>query len=87
VIFFGASLILAVGGPFSIDRKRRRALGDRWARFAAVTSNVPFMAIIERRNSLKIGDLGWWRVVLALLLYGLFLHLHKALFGVSPLPM
>jgi hypothetical protein len=30
--------------------------------------------------------LGWWRVVLAVVLYGLFLHIHKTLFGVSPLP-
>jgi uncharacterized membrane protein len=87
VIFFGAFLILAIGGPFSIDRKRKKALGGRWDRFAAVTSNVPFMAIIEGRNSLAVGELGWWRVVLALILYGLFLHLHKTLFGVSPLPI
>jgi uncharacterized membrane protein len=53
---------------------------------AALTSNVPFMAIIQGRNSLKIGEIGWWRVVLALILYGLFLHFHKTLFGVSPLP-
>jgi uncharacterized membrane protein len=87
VIFFGALLIVAVGGPFSIDWKRKKALGDRWDRFAAVTSNVPFMAIIEGRNSLAVGEVGWWRVVLALMLYGLFLHLHKTLFGVSPLPI
>jgi uncharacterized membrane protein len=87
VILFGAFLILAVGGPFSIDRKRKKALGDRWNRFAAVTSNVPFMAIVEGRNSLALGEIGWWRPVLALVLYGLFLHLHKYLFGVSPLPL
>jgi len=85
-IFFGTFLILAVGGPFSIDRKRRKISGDAWERFAALTSDVPFMAIIEGRNSLKIGELGWWRVVLALILYGLFLYLHKTLFGISPLP-
>jgi uncharacterized membrane protein len=45
------------------------------------------MAIIEGRNSLKIGELGWWRALLALVVYGGFLHLHKTLFGVSPLPM
>jgi len=86
MIFFGAFLILAVGGPFSIDRKRRKSSGDAWERFAALTSNVPFMAIIGGRNSLKIGELGWWRVVLALILYGLFLYFHQTLFSVSPLP-
>jgi uncharacterized membrane protein len=87
VIFFGAFLIVAVGGPFSIDRKRKKAFGDAWNQSVALTSNVPFMAIIEGRNSLKIGELGWWPVVLALVVYGLFLYLHRTLFGVSPLPM
>jgi uncharacterized membrane protein len=86
VIFFGAFLILSAGGPFSIDRKRKKALGNHWDRFAAITSNVPFKAIVEGRNSLEIRELGWWRVALAVVLYGLFLHLHEWIFGVSPLP-
>lgn len=87
VVFFGSFLLLAIGGPFSIDRKRKKASGDAWSRFAAVTSNVPFRAIIEGRNSLKIGELGWWPALLALVVYGVILYLHKTLFGVSPLPM
>lgn len=87
LIFFGSFLILAVGGPFSIDRKRKKAFGDEWNRFAGLTSNVPFVAIIEGRNSLKISELGWWPAILAVAIYGLFLHFHKILFGVSPLPM
>jgi len=87
LIFFVSFLILAVRGPFSIDRKRKKAFGDAWNRFAGVTSNVPFIAIIEGRNSLRVGELEWWPVVLALVVYGLFLYLHQTLFGVSPLPM
>jgi uncharacterized membrane protein len=30
LIFFGSFLILAVAGPFSIDRKRKKAFGDAW---------------------------------------------------------
>jgi uncharacterized membrane protein len=85
-IFFGSFLILAIAGPFSIDRKRKKAFGDAWNRFAALTSNVPFMAIIQGRNSLKIQEIGWWPPLLALLLHGLFLYFHSTLFGVSPLP-
>lgn len=86
VIFFGSFLVVAIGGPFSIDRKRKKAVGDAWDRFAALTSNVPFMAIIQGRNSLKVREIGWWPPLLALILYGLFLHFHSMLFGVSPLP-
>jgi uncharacterized membrane protein len=87
VVFFGSFLILAIEGPFSIDRKREKAAGDAWNRFAAVTSNLPFQAIIEGRNSLKIAEIGWWRPLVAVILYGLFLHFHKNLFGVSPFPL
>jgi uncharacterized membrane protein len=87
VLFFGSLLIVAIGGPFSIDRKRRRDVGAAWDRFAALTSNLPFMAIIQGRNSLKLREIGWWPPLLALILYVLFLHFHKNLFGVSPLPM
>jgi uncharacterized membrane protein len=87
VIFFGSFLILALWGQFSIDRKRKKAFGEAWNRFANLTSNVPFAAIIEGRNSLKIGELGWWPILLALVLYGLFLYFHQGLFGVSPFPM
>ena len=87
VVFFGAFLALALGGPSSIDRKRQKACGHAWDRFAALTSKVPFMAIIQGRNSLKVRELGWWRVILAFFLYSLFLHFHRLLFGVSPLPM
>jgi uncharacterized membrane protein len=87
VLFFGSLLIVAIGGPFSIDRKRKKAVGEAWDRFAVLTSNLPFMAIIQGRNSLKLREIGWWPPLLALILYGLFLHFHKNLFGVSPLPM
>jgi uncharacterized membrane protein len=78
---------VAIGGPFSIDRKRKKAVGAEWDRFEALTSNVPFLATIQGRNSLKIREIGWWPPLVALVLYGLFLHFHKSLFGVSPLPM
>jgi uncharacterized membrane protein len=42
VIFFGRFLILAIEGPFSIDRKRKKAFGDAWNRFAGLTSMCRF---------------------------------------------
>lgn len=87
LVFFSSFLVLALRGPFSIDRKRKRVHGADWARFAAVTSNVPFMAIVQGRNQFSFREIGWWRIVVIATLYAGFLHLHKSLFGVSPLPM
>jgi uncharacterized membrane protein len=87
VLFFGSFLVLAIEGPFSIDRKREKAVGESWNRFAAVTSNLPFQAIIEGRNSLQLGEIGWWPPLVAVMLYSLMLHFHRTLFGVSPLPV
>ena len=86
LIFFGAFLFLGLVGPFLIDAKRRRAEGEIWTRFAAVTSMVPFVAILAGRNRLSWHELGWPRVALALALYGLFLYAHPVVFGVAALP-
>ena len=40
-VFFGSFLILAVGGPFSINRKRKKAFGDAWNRFASLNLERP----------------------------------------------
>ncbi len=87
MIFFGTFLVLALRGPFSIDRKRKRVHGADWERFAAATSNLPFLAIAQGRNRFVFGEIGWWPILVILVLYAGFLHLHKTLFGVSPLPM
>ncbi|MEE2673087.1 MAG: NnrU family protein [Myxococcota bacterium] len=84
LLFFGSLLGLAGLGPLSIDAKRRRKHGERWDRFAAVTSNVPFAAIVAGRNRLAVGELGGWRIVLAVVLYAAFLAAHPMLFGASP---
>lgn len=86
LLFFGALVALAVLGPLSIDAKRRRRHGDDWARFAAVTSNVPFAAILAGRNQLSLGELGVWRIALGAALYGVFLAIHPWLFSADPLP-
>ena len=85
LILFGSLLALALLGPPSIDAKRRAALGDRYAAFEAMTSNVPFAAIAAGRQSFKIGEIGAWRILLAVLVWAAVLWAHPLLFGVSPL--
>jgi uncharacterized membrane protein len=86
LIFFGSLLGLAVFGTASIDAKRRRALGAKWDAFAAQTSAVPFAAIASGRQSLKIGEVGWWRLGVAVIVWGALLFAHPLLFGVRALP-
>jgi uncharacterized membrane protein len=86
LVLFGSLLALALFGPGSIDAKRRRKLGAQWEAFAAKTSNVPFAAILARRQTLKIGEIGLPRLIGAVAVYGALLAVHPLAFGVSPLP-
>jgi uncharacterized membrane protein len=85
LILFGSLLVLALVGPPSIDAKRAKALGEQWAAFKAKTSSVPFAAIAQGRQPLKLGEIGWWRIALALVIYAAVIWAHPRLFGVSPL--
>jgi len=84
VVFFGAFLWLAVTGTVLIDRRKRSAMGEAWQRFAAVTSNLPFAAIIAGRNHFSVKEIGGGGPVLALGAYALLLWLHPTLFGARP---
>jgi uncharacterized membrane protein len=86
LILFGSLLALSVFGTFSIDAKRKRALGAKWDAFAGQTSNIPFAAIFTGRQQLKLGEIGWWRLALAVIVWGALLWLHPLAFGVSPIP-
>jgi uncharacterized membrane protein len=86
LVLFGSLLLLALGGTYSIDAKYLRLHGEKWEKFLRTTSDVPFLAIAQRRNVLKLGEIGWWRPALALVLYLAAMHFHARLFGVSPLP-
>jgi len=85
-IFFGAFVVLSSFGTIAIDRKRARDFGDAWQDFAAKTSNVPFVAIAQGRNKLDIRGIGWWRILLGLVLYMALVYYHQRFFGVSPMP-
>ena len=84
ILFFGSLLITALRGTGSIDEKRRRTNKAEFTRYAEVTSNVPFAAIIQGKNRLALKEL-WVPVVIAALLMAVLLHMHLRLFGRSPL--
>lgn len=86
LVFFGAFAALSVAGAFLIDAKRTRAAAPGWGVFLQSTSNVPFAAVIERRQRLSLREIGLARAAAALALYVAVLWAHPLLFGVSPLP-
>jgi uncharacterized membrane protein len=79
LVFFGGFLVLGALGTVLMDA-RKRALPD-WARFAAVTSNVPFLAIAQGRNRLAWGEIGWLRPVTGIVVFIAALWLHPWLSG------
>lgn len=86
LILFGSLLALSLFGTSSIDAKRRRALGKKWDAFAAQTSNIPFMAIMQGRQRLNLGEIGLLRISLAVAGWGALAYVHPYLFGVRALP-
>jgi uncharacterized membrane protein len=81
LLFFGGFLLTALGGAAHLDRRMAAAEGERWRRFAEVTSFVPFAALLVGRQRWARRELGqpaaWGLGVFVLLLL-----LHPFLFGV-----
>ncbi len=86
LVLFGTMLVLALAGTASIDSKRRRALGAKYDAFVAQTSNVPFAAIAAGRQKLSPGEIGWWRIALAVAVWAGLAWGHPYMFGVRALP-
>ena len=82
VVFFGAFLLLAGLGTILMDSRKKS--NPDWARFAAVTSNIPLAAIAQGRNRIVWGEIGWLRPVIGLLVFAAFFAAHSWLFGTRP---
>ena len=74
LVFFGGFFLLAALGTLFMDA-RKKASPD-WPRFAAVTSHVPFQAILEGRNRLVWREIGWLRPAIGLAAFLLVLLAH-----------
>ena len=82
LVFFGSFLVLALAGTRLIDARKADSLGEDWAKFAAVTSNVPFTAIVEGRNRFSWGEIGAVKVGVGVAAFAVIVLLHPWLFGV-----
>ena len=83
LLFFSGFLLTALLGSLHLDWRMATTEGDRWQRFAAVTSYVPFAAILSGRQTWNWAELGrpaaWGLGGFVVLLL-----LHPYLFGVRP---
>ena len=84
VVFFGGFAVLAISGTILIDVRKNRTLGVEWQRFASVTSNFPFAAIIQGRNQFRFDEIGWNKALIGLGAYLVLVFLHPYLFGARP---
>jgi uncharacterized membrane protein len=85
-IFFGGFAILALAGMAHIDARKRADDPARFARFSAVTSAVPFVALAAGRTRVSIGEIGWGRIVGGLILYLFLMYGHEWAIGVVVAP-
>lgn len=83
--FFGTFFVVVVAGARSIDHKRYVSHGEAWRDFTEKTSIVPFGAILQGRNSLKVKEMGW-PLLLAVAAYAALVYFHADIFGVAPFP-
>lgn len=74
LIFFGGLLVMAGVGTLLMDA--RKNTNPDWARFAAASSNVPFVAIAQGRNRLAWREIGWLRPAAGLAAFFLVLLVH-----------
>ncbi len=85
LIMFGTITVLALVGTRLIDARYEAKLANDWRNFATTTSNLPFAAILAGRQSLALGEIGGWRIALAVGVFVVVLGAHPWLFGVAPL--
>jgi uncharacterized membrane protein len=64
LLMFGSIGLLGIAGAPILDAKKARKHGKAWNAFAEVTSNIPFLAIIQERQRLVLREIGLWRIAL-----------------------
>lgn len=83
LLLAGSVLVTALNGMVSIDRKRQHKFGEVWQRFTDKTSTIPFVAVLQGRQTFTIRDIGWINIIVSATLYVLILKFHSYLFGVD----
>jgi uncharacterized membrane protein len=74
LIFFGGFIVLAGLGTILLDQRKKS--NPDWARFAAVTSHLPFVAVLQGRNRIAWREIGWLRPAIGLAAFFAILAFH-----------
>jgi len=82
LMLFGVLGLMVLFGSRSIDRKGRARDREGFARFEAVSSNIPFAAIIQGRNRLALGEIAI-PVLVGVAVAVVVALAHQKLFGVA----
>jgi uncharacterized membrane protein len=87
VIFFGSLALLALLGASHIDYRRTKQYGDQWRNYMAITSHVPFAAILGGRTRVDRSEFKWWQTLLTVAIYAGILIGHENFFGPNVMPL
>jgi uncharacterized membrane protein len=74
IVFFGGLFLLAALGTLLMDARKRS--NPDFQRFAAVTSNIPFVAIAQGRNGIVWREIGWLRPLIGIVVFFAVLAFH-----------
>lgn len=69
LVFFGAFALISGYGMVLIDQRKQRVFGESWSAFREATSILPFVAIAQGRQSLRLSEVGWLAPVLAAVIF------------------
>ena len=79
LIFFGGFVVLGGLGTILMDHRKKQNPG--WPRFAALTSNVPFVAVLQGRNRIVWREIGWKRPLIGLVAFAVLFFVHPWISG------
>ena len=80
IIFFSIFVLLSGTGSILLDLKISKQFARGWRQYELLTSNVPFIALLEGRAVLRLKDL-YMPVAFGLLLYSIMYCFHEMFTG------
>jgi uncharacterized membrane protein len=76
LVFFGGFFLMAALGTVLMDSRKKS--NPDWPRFAALTSNIPFVAVLQGRNRIAWREIGWLRPAIGIAAYFAVLAIHPS---------